>query len=480
MSQPPTPPPTLAACAALLARALLPLAVQPATFAVCAAGSGIQDGSDAVSACSACACGSYSTGQGKACIACPTTAFNHHVGDTYVSVGMTFANNATGPETCVPRYAQLPAPAGNQLALNDAVFTAVPAGAASVAACIEACPNTMCCIAQYEAGSGGSPAVCKHAKLAPTGPVSADASIPRLFYKLPPSALIAAASVSAKTQSSSLYMSCNMSPWGALPGSGEIGTSPNPALVEEAKQTVEWDAAGCTDETSCGKSCDANAACWGYIYVQGKGFALRGGEDQIGTRSFFVSPEVCKFGIDEAMAVPPIVLPILPVLAPPSTPPTTPTPAPAPPPPATPTPAPESPATSCSVPVTEVTTAGNVTGTCSCCAAGGNATYCPGEMFQTITPCTRENKTGIICLPRTGLCSGTVNGPCAGTGQCQCFATKGGATCKASNMLNWPSELDINQLGDGGGCAENLCKAVASKQGLSASCCPLPCASGRK
>ncbi|WIA13214.1 hypothetical protein OEZ85_006806 [Tetradesmus obliquus] len=112
--------------------------------------------------------------------------------------------------------------------------------------------------------------------------------------------------------------------------------------------------------------------------------------------------------------------------------------------------------------------------------AGGNATYCPGEMFQTITPCTRENKTGIICLPRTGLCSGTVNGPCARTGQCQCFATKGGANCKANNMYNWPSELDINQLGDGGGCAENLCKAMASKQGLSASCCPLPCASGRK
>jgi hypothetical protein len=45
-----------------------------AAAAVCAAGSGIQDGSDSVASCSACACGSYSTGQSKACSPCPTTA----------------------------------------------------------------------------------------------------------------------------------------------------------------------------------------------------------------------------------------------------------------------------------------------------------------------------------------------------------------------------------------------------------------------
>jgi hypothetical protein len=79
------------------------------------------------------------------------------------------------------------------------------------------------------------------------------------------------------------------------------------------------------------------------------------------------------------------------------------------------------------------------------------------------------------CLP-AAVCSGTVNGPCSATGQCHCFATVQGASCSASNMLNWPAALDINQLGNGGGCSENLCNAVAAKQGLSAACCPLPCA----
>lgn len=237
---------------------------------MCVAGSGIQDGSSSVDSCTPCQCGYYSTGQGTSCIACPKTPFNHWVGDTYVSVGITFSPNATGPETCVPRFSQLPAPAGNRLALNDAVFTIATNGAASVAACVESCPENMCCIVQFEAGSNGAPNTCKHALLAPTGPVQENRSIPRLYYKLPPSMLIAAASVNAnagssvqvKTQYSSIYMKCDMTPWGDLPATGEIGTSPNPALVEEAKQTVEWNAEGCTDEKSCSEACNTNAACW--------------------------------------------------------------------------------------------------------------------------------------------------------------------------------------------------------------------------
>jgi hypothetical protein len=85
----------------------------------------------------------------------------------------------------------------------------------------------------------------------------------------------------------------------------------------------------------------------------------------------------------------------------------------------------------------------------------------------------------VLLLP-AAVCSGTVNGPCSATGQCHCFATVQGATCSASNMLNFPAEFNIAQLGNGGGCQENLCNAVAAKQGLSAACCPLPCANGRK
>lgn len=233
---------------------------------MCIAGYGIQDGSSSVTSCAPCTCGYYSTGQGTSCTACPSTAFNHFVGERYVSVGITFFTNATGPETCVPRYSQLPRPAGDRLALNDAVFSPVAAGSGSVAACVESCPDNKCCIVQFEAGSNGAPNVCKHALLAPTGAVADNPIIPRLYYKLPPSMLIAAASINtsaqAKTQYSSIYMKCDMSPWGDLPATGEIGTSPNPALVEMAKQTVEWNAAGCTDESSCSDSCNTNAACW--------------------------------------------------------------------------------------------------------------------------------------------------------------------------------------------------------------------------
>jgi hypothetical protein len=56
-----------------------------------------------------------------------------------------------------------------------------------------------------------------------------------------------------------------------------------------------------------------------------------------------------------------------------------------------------------------------------------------------------------------------------------CFETNNGASCSANNMFNFPQSLDINKLGNGGGCSKNLCNAVAAKQGRSAACCPYPC-----
>jgi hypothetical protein len=56
-----------------------------------------------------------------------------------------------------------------------------------------------------------------------------------------------------------------------------------------------------------------------------------------------------------------------------------------------------------------------------------------------------------------------------------CFETIQGATCKASNMFNFPLAYDQDQIGNGGGCEEKLCNAVAAKQGRSAACCPYPC-----
>jgi hypothetical protein len=80
-----------------------------------------------------------------------------------------------------------------------------------------------------------------------------------------------------------------------------------------------------------------------------------------------------------------------------------------------------------------------------------------------------------VLLLSAAVCSGDPNGPCSATGKCMCFLTVQGGSCSASNMLNFPPSLNVNALGNGGGCAENLCNAVAAKQGLSAACCPYPC-----
>jgi hypothetical protein len=173
---------------------------------------------------------------------------------------------------------------------------------------------------------------------------SVDDGKPRLYFKLPPSEMIAAASVKrpanltqssgnsssgsgngtagvgavytdtaagnrtavgtaagaqspdnavkAKTMASGVFAICDMTDWQQLAEEGWIGTSPNPMLVEEDRTVAEWDVLGvCSSETSCHKSCVADSSCWGFIYVPGKGFTLRTGEMWLGVRSFFVSPD---------------------------------------------------------------------------------------------------------------------------------------------------------------------------------------------
>ncbi|KAF8062093.1 hypothetical protein HT031_004353 [Scenedesmus sp. PABB004] len=257
---------------------------------VCAPGWGIpssKPNSTSTSDCAPCESGKTQDGSSLWCSACPSTAFNHPVGDKYTSYGVTFTS-ATGVDGCVPRYAQLPAPAGARLALPDSLF-AVDAGAADMAACMAACDPSQCCVVQWEAGGAGT---CKRAELAPVGPAYSGAAF---FYKPPPSQLVAGASadkVTAKTTQQTgagAFARCAMgAPMAALAAAGKVGTPPDRALVE-AVDAVSW--GECADEAACAAKCATNAACWGWIYVPGKGFALRGGEDQIGVRSWFASPD---------------------------------------------------------------------------------------------------------------------------------------------------------------------------------------------
>jgi hypothetical protein len=115
----------------------------------------------------------------------------------------------------------------------------------------------------------------------------------------------------------------------------------------------------------------------------------------------------------------------------------------------------------------------------SCCCVQFSTALWSLCSLQSLSTCKYACMLLTAALPRrccfAAVCSGSPNGPCAGTGKCQCCATVQGASCRAANMLNFPSSLSASRIGNGGGCAENKCNAVAAKMGLSAACCPYPC-----
>jgi hypothetical protein len=100
------------------------------------------------------------------------------------------------------------------------------------------------------------------------------------------------------------------------------------------------------------------------------------------------------------------------------------------------------------------------------CATTQPANTIPGD------PCPTGCGICYVNSFNTQLCPATPNGPCSAKGRCGCFGTKKGGSCQASNFLNpQPSPLP----GNGGGCQENLCNALAAKNGLNAACCPSGC-----
>lgn len=287
-------------------------------------------------------------GDGFTCKSCPSTAFNHYIGETFYSYGMTFWKAMPTPYLCTPRYSQAASPTGHRLGIVDDVFVNV--SQATTTDCVKACPADKCCIAEFypEGADDGGP-LCRHAYLPPSSPMaivkSLDDTVARLYYKLPPSELIAAASikndtapgstisnstlqqaasiytvtntterlpanftvtadgkVKAKTQASGVYAVCDMSAWQQYAEDGWVGTSPNPALVEEDRSVMEWNVLGvCYSESSCHDSCMSDSTCWGFIHVPGKGYTLRTGEMMLGVRSFFVSPDPAQM-TDEQLA----------------------------------------------------------------------------------------------------------------------------------------------------------------------------------
>eukprot|EP00775_Hariotina_reticulata_P006512 gene6512-6739_t len=168
-------------------------------------------------------------------------------------------------------------------------------GSVPLVDCVKACPDDKCCINQYQATNTAdeNSGTCLTAVLDPVAP---DTTTAKLYYKLPPSELIAAAStedVKALTKSSGIYARCSLASYATQAGNGEIGTSPFPDDIEQPSTFTRWNEPRCNSEATCEATCDALATCWGYIFVpgSGKGYAIRGGEMQLGYRTFFASPD---------------------------------------------------------------------------------------------------------------------------------------------------------------------------------------------
>eukprot|EP00878_Enallax_costatus_P026846 GHUV01028850.1.p1 GENE.GHUV01028850.1~~GHUV01028850.1.p1 ORF type:complete len:672 (+),score=69.23 GHUV01028850.1:1615-3630(+) len=167
--------------------------VGSATCDVCAPGYGGPPGT-----CTQCPYNTYQpgseTGDGRTCRPCTSSVYNHNVGDTFTSYGISFFKGMTNPYMCVPRFSQVPAPVGSILALPDSMFVADPSST-TVDACVKACPALSCCIAEFD--DSGS---CRRAVLAPSTPAvvvasagsstgSATVPMAKMYYKLPPSEL---------------------------------------------------------------------------------------------------------------------------------------------------------------------------------------------------------------------------------------------------------------------------------------------------
>jgi hypothetical protein len=243
-----------------------------------------------------CPYGYFGDGKSTTCLKCPDTVFNHEYGDPFTSYGVTFSPGLTDANSCVPRYSQQPNPTGHIMALPDAMLVAslpggVIQGAVPLGDCVTTCPADKYCINQFQASEADENiGTCHTAVLDPAAPTYTG---PKLYYKLPPSELIAAAStgdVKAKIKSSGIYAECSLATYGAAVVES-IGRSPFPEDVEQPETFARWNEVDCDDKDKCKVKCDALATCWGFIYHPAKGFAIRGGEMHLGYRTFFVSPD---------------------------------------------------------------------------------------------------------------------------------------------------------------------------------------------
>lgn len=256
---------------------------------MCLAGFGIQGNG---TTCTPCAYGTFQAGGGTTCSACPATTFYAPVdgaGPAFTTTGVTLYTGSNGQDACVPKQSQLSQEAGQAYfapgAAVEPLFTT--AAAADLATCLAQCSASsgQACMAQYDV-------VAKACKTLALPLAASDATNgTQLLYKLPPSVLGSASSITvgAKTLSSGFYahtdVTLNAATWESA------GTNLGTDARTFVKGAAQW-ATGVTRDV-CSKACDASNVCWGFLYnPAGTGSCLyRGGVDALATRAVFTVPD---------------------------------------------------------------------------------------------------------------------------------------------------------------------------------------------
>jgi hypothetical protein len=254
---------------------------------VCSAGYGIKAGE---TLCTLCPYGTFQPGTGVTCQLCPKSKFYTPVdglGFTYESDGTTTYPGAFGEEACVPKYSQLSPEAGQAYLAPAAVSSLLTSTSATdLTTCIASCTATKLCLAQYDVAT----TTCSKTALTP---VASDAAGTHLVYKLPPSTLGSASSVTepeagkvaGKMMSSGYYAHgdiAGVAAWNTA-GSHLDATARTFSTVQ-----VDAPAAGVRD---CKKLCDNSNVCWGFVWnASAKTCNFRGGVDALKTRAFFGLP----------------------------------------------------------------------------------------------------------------------------------------------------------------------------------------------
>lgn len=217
----------------------------------------------------------------------------------WTSESTTLYQGATAADDCVPKQAQLAPEAGQAFFSFESGMQSLLTSTqqANLSACLGSCPAGSCCFAQYDVANS----TCHTIAL---DPAAADgASGLQVVYKLPPSGLIGASSVSnhaggnnelrASSLASGYYATC------AVPSaSASAWLTAGSSLGPDARTFVTVGAAWHTGATraACRARCDDSNVCWGYLYDATNSACLyRGGVDALASRAFFELPTAADF-----------------------------------------------------------------------------------------------------------------------------------------------------------------------------------------